>query len=110
MINRFDDVQKVGRESLNRTVESLGAVSRGWQTLATETAGFSKQSFEDGAAHVEKLFRVKSVDVAMATQTDFLKASYENAMGQATRFRELYLGMIKDAVKPFEGFVPAGMK
>jgi hypothetical protein len=108
MINGFEDAQKAGREGVNRAMQSFSALSKGWQTLATETAGFSKQSLEDGAAHFEKLLGVKSFDVAVAAQTDFMKASYEKAVGQAARFGELYLDLVKDVVKPFEGFVPAG--
>ena len=108
MVNGFEDAQKAGRESVNRAMQSFSALSKGWQTLATETAGFSKQSLEDGAAHFEKLLGVKSFDVAVAAQTDFMKASYEKAVGQAARFGELYMDLMKDVVKPFEGFVPAG--
>jgi hypothetical protein len=102
MINGFADVQKAGQEHLNRTMQSFGALSRGWQALAAETAGFSKQSFDDGAAFFEKLASVKSFDVAVATQADFVKASYEKAVGQAARMGELYLDVVKDVVKPFE--------
>ena len=105
MINDFDSVQKIGREGMNRALQSFSAVSKGWQTLASETAGFSKQSLEDGAAHVEKLLGAKSLDVAVAAQTDFVKASYEKAVGQAARFGELYLDLVKDAAKPFEDLV-----
>jgi hypothetical protein len=110
MTNHFEDVQKVGRESVSRAVESFGALSRGWQTLASETAGYSKQALESGAAHVEKLLGVKSFDVAVAAQTDFVKTSYEKAVGQATRFGELYLDVVKDVVKPFDGFLPTSAK
>ena len=102
----FDDVQKVGRDGMNRATESFTALSRGWQTLATETAGYSRQSFEDGAAHLEKLLSAKSFDGAVQAQTEFAKTSYERAVGQAARFGEIYLDLVRDAVKPFEGFVP----
>jgi phasin family protein len=110
MINGFEDVQKAGRDGINRAMQSFSALSQGWQTLATETAGFSKQSLEDSAAHFEKLLGVKSFDVAVTAQTDFVKASYERAVGQAARFGELYLDLVKEAVKPFEGFVPVAGK
>jgi phasin family protein len=110
MINGFDDVQKIGRESVNRALESFGALSRGWQTMATETAGFSKQSFEESAAHLEKLFGAKSIDVAFEAQSDFLRASYEKAVGQAARFGELYMDLVKQATKPFEDMVPTVKK
>jgi phasin family protein len=105
MISGFESAQKVGQENINRALQSFGALSRGWQALANETAGFSKQSFEDGAAHLEKLLGVKSIEVAVAAQTDFVKSSYEKAVGQAARFGELYLDVVKDAAKPFEDLV-----
>jgi hypothetical protein len=110
MINGFDDVQKAGREGMTRTLESFGALSRGWQTFANEAAGYSRRSFEDGAAHVEKLLGAKSFDVAVEAQTDFLRTSYEKAVGQAARLGELYLDIVKESAKPFEGLVPTPKK
>ena len=110
MINGFEDVQKAGRESMSKALESFGAWSRGLQTMASETAGYSKQTFEEGAAHVEKLLGAKSVDVAFEAQTDFLRNSYEKAVGQAARFGELYLDLVKETAKPFEGLVPTAKK
>jgi hypothetical protein len=102
MINGIEDVQKIGRDNLNRAMESLGAASRGWQAIAAEAAGFSRQAYEDGAAHLERLFAAKSFDVAVQAQTNFAKASYEKAVGQAARVGELYLDLVRDAVRPFE--------
>jgi hypothetical protein len=110
MMNGFEDVQKAGREGMTRAIESFGALSRGWQTLANETAGFSKQSFEAGAAHVEKMLGAKSIDVAFEAQSEYVRSAYENAMGQAARFGELYMDMVKGATKPFEDFVPSVKK
>ena len=110
MINGFEDFQKAGRDGMTKTIESFGAVSKSWQTLASETAGYSKASFEEGAAHLEKLLGAKSIDVAFEAQTDYLRASYEKAVGQAARFGELYMDLVKEATKPFEGFVPAAKK
>ena len=110
MINGFEDVQRVGRESMERAAQSFSALSRGWQALASETAGFPKQALEDGTAHLEKLLGVKSLDVAVQAQSEFIKASYEKAVGQAARFGELYVDAVKDAAKPFEGLVPVSGK
>ncbi len=69
MINGFEDVQKAGQENMNRALESFGALSRGMQTLADETAAYSKTSFEASAAHMEKLLGTKSVEGAFEAQT-----------------------------------------
>jgi len=110
MLNGFEDVQKAGREGMSRAMESFGALSRAWQALASESAGFSKKSFEESAAHLEKLMGAKSVDVAFETQSEFLRSSYEKAVGQAARFGELYMDLVKDVTKPFEDFVPSVKK
>ena len=110
MISGFDEVQKVGRDSMTKALESFGAWSRGVQALASETAGYSKQSFEESAAHVEKLLAAKSVDVAFEAQTNFLRSSYEKAVGQAARFGEIYLDLVKEASKPFEDMIPTAKK
>jgi len=110
MINGLEDVQKAGREGMTKAIESFGVWSRGLQTLASETAGYSKQSFEEGAAHVEKLLGAKSIDVAFEAQSNFLRSSYEKAVGQAARFGEIYLDLVKEASKPFEDFVSTAKK
>ncbi len=110
MANGFEDVQKAGIETLNRAAESVGAFSRGLQSVAAETAEFSRKSFEEGAAHFETLLGVKSLERAAEIQTEFLKASYEKMLGQAARFGELYAGVAKDVAKPFDDVLPAAAK
>lgn len=110
MTNGFDDVQKAGREGVNRAIESFGVLSRGWQTLANEAAGYSRKSFEDGVAHVERLLGAKSLDGAFEAQSEFLRSSYEKAVTQTARIGELYLAVVKDAAKPFEDLAAAGRK
>jgi hypothetical protein len=110
MINGFEDAQKAGKEGISKALESFGALSRGLQTFASETAGFSKKSLEDGAAHVETLLGAKSIDVAFEAHTDFLRSSYEKAVGQVARFGELYLDLVKETARPFEDFVPTSKR
>lgn len=95
---------------MSRALESFGAFSRGLQTLASESAGFSKRSFEDGAAHLEKIMGARSIDVAFEAQSDYVRSSYEKAVGQAARLGELYIDLVKETVKPFEGLVPTTKK
>lgn len=106
-MNGFEEFQKAGQDGLNRAMESFGALSRGWQSIAGEAMGYSKSAMETSAQHVEKLLGAKSVEVALAAQTDYVRSAYEQAVSQATRLGELYAETVKDAAKPFEGIVPA---
>lgn len=110
MMNGFEDTQKAGRQTMDRAMQSFGATSRGLQALATEAASYSKQSFEDGAAHFEKLLGAKSLDVALEAQNAFLKNSYEKTSGRFARMGELYLDLVRDAAKPFEDMMPTAAK
>ncbi|HMB47570.1 MAG TPA: phasin family protein [Afifellaceae bacterium] len=105
-MNGFEELQKTSKESMNKAMESYGTMSKGLQAIATESADYSKKSFEEGAAHLESLMSAKSFDVAVEKQTDFIKSAYEGVVSQATKMGELYTDLAKDAMKPFEGFMP----
>ncbi|WP_436641239.1 phasin family protein [Microbaculum sp. FT89] len=105
MINGFDDIQKIGKDNMDYAMKSFGSFSKGMQSLAVEMADYSKKSFEDSAATMEKLMAAKSIDKAMEIQTDYVKSSYEGFVAQATKVGELYADLAKDAYKPFEGMV-----
>lgn len=107
MINGFEDLQKVGTENVNKLLESFGALSRGFQAIAAETADYSKKAMDDGATHFERLLGVRTLDRAVEVQADYLKASYAAAVGQASKVGELYADVAKAALKPFDGYFPA---
>lgn len=95
--------QAFGKDQMEAFNRAASAYTRTMQTLATETADYSKKSMEQGAAALEKLMGVKSLDKAIEVQSDYAKQAYESYVAQATRVGELLTGMTKDAMKPFEG-------
>lgn len=105
MITGLDEMQKMGKDNMDLAMRSFGSVSKGFQTVATEMADYSKKSFEDGAAAFEKMLAAKTFDKALEVQTDYVRSAYEGFVAQATKFGELYADMAKDAYKPLEGFV-----
>ncbi len=110
MINGFEDFQKFGKDNMDQAMKSFGSFSKGMQSLAVEMADYSKKSFEDGAATMEKLMAAKSLDKAMEIQTDYVKSAYEGFVAQATKVGEFYADLAKDAYKPFEGMVAKASK
>jgi len=102
MMNGIDNVQKVGRENMDRALQSFSALSRSWQHIATETADLAKQSFEQSASQFERVLAAKSFQDAFEAQADFVKTSYDKALDNTARVGELYLGLVKDVAKPFE--------
>lgn len=102
MINGFEDIQKMGKDNADVAMKSAGAMSKGLQTLATEAADYSKQSFEAGTAAFEKIVSAGSFDKAVEAQTEFVRSAYEGYVGQATKFGAIFADMAKDAYKPYE--------
>lgn len=102
MAANFDDMQKIGKDNADMALKSFGAVSKGVQAIAVEVADYSKKSFEDGSATVEKLLGVKTLDKAIEIQTEAAKAAYETFVARATKIGELYTDLFKDAYRPLE--------
>src|ERR1700730_3727557 len=106
MLKNFDDIQKYGKDHVDSTMKAWGQVSKGVQAIAAETADYSKKSFEEGSAALEKLLGAKSLEKALEIQTAYAKTAYEGFVAQATKLGELYADLAKETYKPFENFVP----
>ena len=98
----FDDANKKSKEAVDTFVKNYTTVAQGMQAIATETADYSKKSFENSLAHFERLSGVKSVEAALELQTAFVKSSYEGFVAEATKITEMYADLAKGAYKPFE--------
>ena len=105
MVKNFEDLQQVGKENMDSALKCWGALSKGTQAIAVEMADYSKKSFEDGTAALEKLFGVKSIDKAIEVQTEYAKTAYEGFVAEATKLGELYADLAKETYKPFEGMM-----
>jgi phasin family protein len=105
MVKNFEDLQQVGKDNMDSALKCWGALSKGAQAIAVEMADYSKKSFEDSTAALEKLFGVKSFDKAIEVQTEFAKTAYEGFVAEATKLSELYADLAKETYKPFESMV-----
>jgi phasin family protein len=105
MLKNFEDIQKLGKDNVDVAMKQFGTVSKGWQAIATEFADYSKKSFEDGSAALEKLFGAKTLEKAIEVQSDYVKTSYEGFVAEATKLGELYTDLAKESYKPLEGIL-----
>ena len=105
MLQQFENAQKFGKENVDATLKSFGAVSKGVQAIAVETADYAKKSFEQGTATLEKLVGAKTLEKAIEIQTDFVKSSYEGFVAQSTKVGEIAASTAKEVFKPYEGIV-----
>jgi hypothetical protein len=82
-----------------------GTPSATYQAIATAYGDYTKKSFEDTKAFVEKLSGVRSLDKAIEVQTEFAKTAYETFVTESQKIGALYGDLAKQSYKPFGGLV-----
>lgn len=102
MTNAFEDIQKTAKDNMDAAVKAFGAYTKNAQALTTEAADYAKKAYEANAAHLEKLFGVKTLDKAIELNTEFAKSAYEGFVAQSTKMSNLYADFAKEAMKPVE--------
>ena len=105
MIQSLEEAGKAGKEFVDTGLKSFASLSKNVQAITVEATEYTKKAFETGSAALEKLAAAKSLDKAVAIQSDYARQAYEGFVAQATRMGELYAEMAKDAYKPFESVV-----
>jgi phasin family protein len=105
MVKNFEDLQQVSKENVDLAMKSVGALTKSSQAIAAEVADYSKKSFEEGTAALEKLFGVKSIEKAIELQTEYAKTAYEGFVAEATKIGEMYSSLAKESYKPFESMM-----
>lgn len=102
---KMEEIQQYGKEQFESAVTSAGTFQRGVQAIATTVGDYTKKSFDDGNALVEKLAGVKSLDKVIEAQTEYAKSAHEHFMAESQKVAGLYTDLAKQAFKPFEGLV-----
>jgi hypothetical protein len=102
MIKNFDDFQKLGQSNVDAAVKVFGEWNKGLQAIAAEMTDYTKRSFEEGTATLEKLMAAKSVEQAIEIQTGYAKRAYDEYMHQMSKIGGLYADLAKEAYKPVE--------
>src|SRR6266852_2962027 len=93
------------KPQVDAALAAANCLSVDFQTLATAYGNYTKKSFEDTKAFVEKLSGVRSLEKAVEIQTEFAKQAYETFVTESQKIRELSSGLAKQSLKPFEGLV-----
>ena len=90
-----------GREQIDAATASMNSFPGGFHAIATAYSDYTKKSFEDTRAFVEKLSGAKSVDKAIEIQTEFAKSAFETFMAESQKIGALYRDLATQSYKPF---------
>jgi phasin family protein len=99
--------QPDGNKQVKPAVASASSLSVDFQAIATAYTDYTRKSFEETKAFVEKLAGVRSLDKAIEIQTEYAKQAYETFVAESQKIRELYSGLAKQTLKPFEDLAKA---
>ena len=102
---KVEEFQNYGKDQFDAAMASAGTCTKSLQAIAAAYSEYAKKSYEDGAAFLEKLAGVRSIDKVVEAQTDYAKSVYETFVAETTKIGELYKDLAKETYKPFEGFV-----
>ena len=108
MIRNFEDMQKLGQTNVDSAMRMFGEWNKNWQAIAAEMSDYTKRSFEESTATLEKLMASKSVEQAVEIQTSYAKRAYDDYMQQMTKIGGMYANMAKEAYKPVEKMLQNG--
>jgi hypothetical protein len=102
MIKNFDAFPKFPAYNAEAAMKAFGDWNKGLQAIAAEMTDYTKRSFEDGTATMEKLLSAKSFEQAVEIQTGYAKRAYDEYMHQMSKIGGLYAELAKEAYKPVE--------
>jgi len=100
MIKNIEDMQKLGQTNVDSAMRMFGEWNKSWQAIAAEMGDYTKRSFQEGSATLEKLVASKSVGQAIEIQTTYAKRAYEDYMQQASKIGGIYANMAQKAYEP----------
>ena len=93
--------QQDSREQIDAAAASMNSVPGGFHAIATAYSDYTKKSFEDARAFVEKLSGAKSVDKAIEIQAEFAKSAFETFMAESQKIGALYRDLATQSYRPF---------
>jgi hypothetical protein len=94
-----------GNRQIKAAAASANSLAIDFQAIATAYSDYTRKSFEETKAFVEKLSGVRSLDKAIEIQTEYAKQAYETFVTESQKIRELYTGLAKQALNPFDAIV-----
>lgn len=105
MFKSVEEMQAFSKDGFEAYVAAATAMTKGLQTIASESADYSRKSFEKSTQTMEKVMAARSIEKALELQQGYMKDAYESFLSQVTRFNELYAAALKEAYRPFEAQV-----
>jgi hypothetical protein len=110
MVKNHEAFQSLGQQHVETAIKLFGDWSKGWRTITAEMTDFTKQSFEDGVATIEKLLLAKSIDQAIRIQSDFTARTIDGYFHKLSKMRGMHTQLLKDFYEPLGQMLQTGVQ
>jgi hypothetical protein len=88
-----------------RVLPALDAAPVSLQTIATAYGESTKRSLEEVRSFAEKLTEARSLDKAIAIQSEFAQHAFQNLLADTQKIYGLYGELAKQTLRPFGGLM-----
>ncbi len=96
----YEEVIAFGKDNVDAMVKANALFVKGVQDLNKEIFAIAQAAIEENAAVAKKMLGCKSVQDAVAIQSDVVKTSYEKAMTDGRKISDLTVKLAEVASEP----------
>ncbi len=91
----------LGSESFAAVEEFRAATTRGFDALSEELAGLARCGMDTAARTAIEMLAVKTFSDAIAVNSCFARASFDNWLGGSAKLSELGIKLVVESTRPF---------
>ena len=96
----YEEVITFGKDNVDAMVKANAVLVKGIQDLNKEIFAIVQAALEDNAETAKKVLGCKTVQDAVAIQSDVAKSSYEKAMADSRKISDMTVKLAEDASAP----------
>ena len=96
----FSDANDFGKGNIEALVESGKIAAKGFEKLGQDAADYTRRSFEHTTAAFKGMAAVKSPTELMKLQSEFVRASFDMFVAEASRSTETSLKLAGEIAQP----------
>jgi phasin family protein len=95
-----EEMNEFGKGNVEALVESSRIALKGFESIGQDAAEYGRKSFEGFTAAMKSMASVKSPTELFKLHSDFVKASFDQAVAEASKNTEAMIKLAGDAAQP----------
>lgn len=96
-----------GKDNMEAIVASATAYTKGVEAMSARAAAFSKQAVENHMTAAKSILTSRSVQELVERQSAYAKSAFEGYVSEMNQVSEMFAGVAKQALQPFNERVSA---